>query len=43
MLRDDEWQIKGDLVLKEGKIYVPRDEKLRVEIMAAPQCASSWT
>jgi len=32
-LRDEEWQIEEGLVLKEGKIYVPKDEKLRVEII----------
>jgi len=25
--------IEGDLVLKEGKIYIPKNEKLRVEII----------
>jgi len=32
-LRDKEWQIEKGLVLKEGKVYVPKDEKLRVEII----------
>ena len=32
-LRDEEWQIEEGLVLKEGKVYVPKDEKLRVEII----------
>jgi len=32
-LRDEEWQIEEGLVLKEGRVYVPKDEKLRVEIM----------
>jgi len=32
-LRDEEWQIKEGLVLKEGRVYVPKDEKLRVEII----------
>jgi len=32
VIRGDKWQIKGDLVLKEGKVYVPKDEELRVEI-----------
>ena len=32
-LREDEWKIEEDLVLKEGKVYVPKDEKLRVEII----------
>jgi len=33
VLRGKEWQIEGDLVLKEEKIYVPKDEELRVEII----------
>ena len=33
VLRNDEWQIEEGLVLKEGKIYVLKDEKLRVEII----------
>ena len=32
-LRDDKWQIEGGLVLKEGRVYVPKDEKLREEII----------
>jgi len=32
-LRGNEWQIEGDLVLKEGKVYVPRDEELRAEVI----------
>ena len=32
-LRDKEWQIEEGLVLKEGKVYVPKDKKLRVEII----------
>ena len=32
-LRDEEWQIKEGLVLKKGRVYVPKDEKLRVEII----------
>jgi len=32
-LREEEWQIEGDLVLKEGKVYVPKDEELRIEII----------
>jgi len=32
-LRGEEWQIKGELVLKEGKAYVSKDEALRVEII----------
>ena len=33
ILWGEEWQMEGDLVLKEGKIYIPRDEELRVEII----------
>jgi len=32
-LPGNEWQIEGDLVLKEGKVYVLREEKLRAEII----------
>ena len=32
-LRGNKWKIKGDLVLKEGKVYVPKDEKLRAEVI----------
>ena len=32
-LRDEEWQIEKGLVLKEGRVYVPKNEKLRVEII----------
>jgi len=31
-LRGEEWIIEGDLVLKEEKIYVPKDVELRAEI-----------
>jgi len=33
MLRNEEWQVEEELVLKEGIVYVPKDEKLRVEII----------
>jgi len=33
ILRNDEWQIEEGLVLKKRKVYVPKDEKLRVEII----------
>jgi len=33
VLRNDKWQIEEGLVLKEGKVYVLKDEKLRVEII----------
>jgi len=32
-LRGNEWKIEGDLVLKEGKVYVLKDKELRVEII----------
>jgi len=32
-LRGNKWQMEGDLVLKEGKAYVPKDEELRAEII----------
>jgi len=32
-LRGEEWKIEGDLVIKEGKIYVPKDGELRAEII----------
>ena len=32
-LRGDEWKIEGELVLKEGKVYVLKDEKLRAEVI----------
>ena len=33
MLRNEEWQIEEGLVLKEGRVYVPKYEKLRIEII----------
>ena len=33
MLRDKEWREEDGLMLKEGKVYVPKDEALRVEII----------
>jgi len=32
-LRENEWKIEGDLVLKEGKVYVPNNEELRTEVI----------
>ena len=32
-LRGEEWKIEGDLVIKEGKIYVPKNVELRAEII----------
>jgi len=33
MLRDEEWQQEDSLMLKEEKVYVPKDEKLRAEMI----------
>ena len=33
VLRGEEWQIERDLMLKEGEIYVLKNEALRVEII----------
>ena len=33
MLRDEKWRQKDGLILKEGKVYVPKDEKLRAEVI----------
>jgi len=33
MLRDEEWREEDELILKEGKVYVPKDEGLRTEII----------
>ena len=33
MLRDEEWREENGLMLKEGKVYVPKDKALRVEII----------
>ena len=32
-LQGNEWQIEGDLVLKEGKVYIPKNKELRTEII----------
>ena len=32
-LRGDEQEIEGELVLKKGKIYMPKDKKLRLEVI----------
>jgi len=32
-LRGDEWKLEEDLVLKEGKVYVPKNEELRAEVI----------
>ena len=33
MLRDKEWREVDNIMYKEGKVYVPKDEKLRAEII----------
>ena len=33
VLQEDKQQIEGDLVLKEKKIYMPKDRELRMEII----------
>jgi len=32
-LWENEWQIERELVLKEGKVYIPKDMELRAEII----------
>jgi len=33
VLRDKEWREHEGLMLKEGKVYVPKNEKLRAEVI----------
>jgi len=33
MLRNEEWREEDSIMLKEGKVYVPKDKVLRVEII----------
>jgi len=33
MLRDEEWREVDGIMYKKGKVYVPKDEKLRAEII----------
>jgi len=33
MLRNEKWREENGLMLRDGKVYVPRDEKLRVEVI----------
>ena len=33
ILRENKWQVKEDLVLKEEKVYMLKNKKLRVEII----------
>ena len=32
-LKEEEWSIEGELVIKQGKIYVPKDAELRAEVI----------
>jgi len=32
-IQEEEWKMEGELVLKERKVYVPKDEELRIEII----------
>jgi len=32
-LREDEWEIRENLVLKKEKIYILKDKKLRLEVI----------
>ncbi len=33
VLRGNKWQIERELVLKKEKVYIPKNEELRVEII----------
>jgi len=33
MLRNEEWREVDSVMYKEGKVYVPRDDELRMEIV----------
>ena len=33
MLRDKEWREENGLMLRDGKVYVPKNEKLRVKVI----------
>jgi len=32
-LRENEWKIEGELMLKEEKVYILKDKELRVEVI----------
>jgi len=32
-IQGEEWKMEGELILKEGKVYIPKDEELRTEII----------
>jgi len=33
MLRDKEWREENGLMLRDRKVYIPKDEKLRAEVI----------
>ena len=33
MLRDEEWQEENGLILRDRKVYIPRDKRLRAEVI----------
>ena len=33
MLRNEEWWQEDSLMLKKGRVYIPKDEKLRVKVI----------
>jgi len=33
MLRDKEWREENRLMLRDGKVYIPKDKKLRAEVI----------
>jgi len=33
ILRDKEWREENELMLRDGKVYISKDEKLRVEVI----------
>ena len=33
VIKEDEWQVEEDLILKEGKVYMPKDKELKAEII----------
>jgi len=32
-LRGDEWEGDGEVVLRKGKVYIPKDKTLRLEVI----------
>jgi len=33
VIQGEEWKMEGELILKEEKVYIPKDEELRTEII----------